>query len=325
MLSVTCQCGKHYRVPDRLSGKRVKCKSCSRPIQVGPPPAPGSYLIEEVEPHPEVVLENVTTATAANAASGARLRRAKEHVAAPESSLGNYFTDCMRSLMFIVEPGNFAPFLIVSVISMIQPWFKYAPCIGWLCILIIEGWVISFYFNTMLNAAGGRRELPELAVMDGWLDDIFIPLFKYLASWAIVLWPAIAYGFFTVPALSGPVFGTEHVVVLVLTGAGVFMWPMSLLLVGLGGVSSFARPDLIFRTLLRTFVPYVLTCLLACLAMGLFGFLMFGAGMTPGGQDHPAALEAILELVNVYLWIIVVRFIGLYYYHFKDRFAWDWG
>jgi len=37
------------------------------------------------------------------------------------------------------------------------------------------------------------------------------------------------------------------------------------------------------------------------------------------------ATVSILLILNVACWIIAMRCIGLYYHHFKERFAWSWG
>ncbi|MCH8853592.1 MAG: hypothetical protein IID41_13210, partial [Planctomycetes bacterium] len=46
-----------------------------------------------------------------------------------------------------------------------------------------------------------------------------------------------------------------------------------------------------------------------------------------GGKasEHPIALMCVLQVLELYFWVLVMRFIGLYYHHFKSRFAWTWG
>ena len=37
-MEIACSCGKSFRVPDHLAGKRVKCPACKQPVVVTPPP-----------------------------------------------------------------------------------------------------------------------------------------------------------------------------------------------------------------------------------------------------------------------------------------------
>jgi len=37
------------------------------------------------------------------------------------------------------------------------------------------------------------------------------------------------------------------------------------------------------------------------------------------------ALRAALVPIEVYFTIVAMRTVGLYYHHFKERFAWSWG
>ena len=40
---------------------------------------------------------------------------------------------------------------------------------------------------------------------------------------------------------------------------------------------------------------------------------------------NPIVVDVVLTLVKLYCWIVAMRCIGLYYHHFKSRFAWSWG
>ena len=79
---------------------------------------------------------------------------------------------------------------------MLQPILLYGMCIGLLAWIIVFGWILSFLFNVMLNAASGERDLPELTLIEGPVDTIVIPCFKYLAAAVVVFWPIVVYGFF---------------------------------------------------------------------------------------------------------------------------------
>ena len=93
---------------------------------------------------------------------------------------------------------------------------------------------------------------------------------------------------------------------------------MIILCIALGGFETVCRLDLIATTLIRTFPVYVLTLL-----------LMFGAAVlekTLTASTAGVSMRFVISIgVTVYFDIVLMRLIGLYYHHFKDRFAWSWG
>jgi hypothetical protein len=98
---------------------------------------------------------------------------------------------------------------------------------------------------------------------------------------------------------------------------------MAVLILAIGGAGSFGRPDLILKTIARTLGPYLFTCLMAGAAFAVFWFVRIGLARA-GPIESRLALACVLEVVQLYFEIVVMRFVGLYYYHFKSRFAWSW-
>jgi hypothetical protein len=236
--------------------------------------------------------------------------------------VASYFKDCVGSVAFVAQAGNIVPFLVLAALSAMRPFMAYAPILGLFAGFIVSGWICSFLFNVVISAANGERELPELSITDGLFDSIVVPTFKFAASWAIVLLPALIYAIVAqVDSLAQTNPG--DVVFYVLMAAGALFWPMTVLILAIGGAGSFGRPDLIFKTIARTFGPYLFTCLMAGAAFAVFWFVRIGLART-GAIESRLALACVLEVVQLYFEIVVMRFVGLYYYHFKSRFAWSW-
>ena len=150
------------------------------------------------------------------------------------------------------------------------------------------------------------------------------PLFQFAGAWLIVLLPAIVYATFAGRGIE-TLLGDRDPVLLVLVGIGAFLWPISVLIVAFGGLSSWLRVDLVFMTLVRTFVPYLVTLVLTGLTMGLVLFAERGAiGITGSAPAHPLALSLILGVLELYLWLVTMMAIVLFYRHFKASFAWRW-
>lgn len=321
MIAISCQCGARYRVPEKLAGKRVKCKQCGSPIPIPvPEPAPEAadeYEVDLLADEPATIGGTAVAGPAVISVPAAAARPASDK----SSHLGPYLRDCAASLMFFAETGNLLRFVIVAAITMLRPLLWYAPCIGLLALIIVFGWIFSFLFNVLLNAADGQRDLPELTLMEGLMQTVIAPCFKFLAALIVACCPMVVYGVIDPEAVEQgePTFW-------VFVGLGVFLWPMAILMVGIGGISSFARPDLIVRTLIRTLMPYLLVCVLTAGALvGSWFIHQTLTGSGGKGSEHPIALLCALEVLELYAWVLVMRFLGLYYHHFKTRFAWTWG
>jgi hypothetical protein len=48
------------------------------------------------------------------------------------------------------------------------------------------------------------------------------------------------------------------------------------------------------------------------------------AGTAPPSIGGRLAMYGLITCLGVYLDIVLMRLIGLYYHHFKRRFAWEW-
>ena len=94
------------------------------------------------------------------------------------------------------------------------------------------------------------------------------------------------------------------------------LWPMMVLVVAVGGIRCLVRFDLMFVTIFKTFPVYALVAVLTLIGV-------VGPGLLPLGEGMGVAVA--LMVVEVYANIFVMRAIGLYYHHFKGRFAWSWG
>jgi hypothetical protein len=101
--------------------------------------------------------------------------------------------------------------------------------------------------------------------------------------------------------------------------AGMVLWPMLALSVTMGGFSTLARVDLMALTIVKSLPVYLFTVA-----------VVFGAFLVLGVLDVVKEVFGLFAAVIVigaglYLQIVALRMIGLYYHHFKHRFAWSWG
>ena len=101
---------------------------------------------------------------------------------------------------------------------------------------------------------------------------------------------------------------------------------MVLLVTAIGGLFACLRIDLIAVTIGRSFIPYLAVCLLFGATVGLKWYADELAGRITGGGVQGFWVTAVLTgLLQAYFSIVSMRIVGLYYHHFKERFAWSWG
>ncbi len=209
----------------------------------------------------------------------------------------------------------------MSVIVAFEPLLFLAGPFGLPGIVIIRGWVCCFLFNTVQEASAGERDLPEITFTDGMLADVLAPLVKFIVTWLIVLSPAWAYAHVTGHTLIA-MLGDRDPIVLFLVSVGVFFWPIVVLVAAVGNTYSVLRFDFLATAVFRTFLPYLG---LLFITFGPLVVVVLGVVFLPKAVEHPLALAMVAEIVQLYIAIVAMRAIGLYYPHFKDRFAWSWG
>ena len=333
-----CQCGARYRFPESVMGKRAKCQKCGAVLTLEAEVDPGVLAIRDEPAAPEPA-PPMSSAYVPSAESAGRLGHA---VVEEDTSPPSYARSLLQTLLFPTELANLGPLIFMwAMVFISAALLPFAPCVGGLGQIIILGWYSAFRLSVIEDAAAGEKQLPTLALTNGAYDDILVPFLKWVGSWVIVLAPALIYLLVMVSlGLSTPAspaallqglggilpYATGDVIVFeVLVYAGLFLWPMVVLCIALGGFSSFNRPDLIAVTLCRTFPMYLLT------AGIVFGVSMIGDWLVGDVPVNPwddvfgfFGWMLIASGTSVYLEIVSIRAIGLYYYHFKDRFAWSW-
>lgn len=353
-----CECGAMYRFPESAVGKRAKCKRCGTVLtltgddEISPIPIADDGLMDEM-----AAAERSKTAPAKPGESGT-----PTHVGPPVSEaylpsseatgrLGkvvierdvappSYWKSLFTTLMFPSTAGNLVTFVFVwGMLFVSAALLSAAGILGLVGQLIILGWFCSYRFSVIIDAAAGERDLPALALSS--IGELIGSILQWLGSWAVALLPAcvcmvvmVYLGFsggvnplaFLSGGIAAAAQNAEVIAVSVLAFAGMLAWPMIVLCVVLGGFATLSRLDLIVVTLVKTFPAYLLTAV-----------IVFGADLSStfitrhvprSGGDVVFAYfmwHLIATGIHAYFEIVAMRVIGLYYHHFKDRFAWSWG
>jgi len=258
-----CKCGARYRFPESAVGKRAKCQKCGTVLILEAEADQGVLAIadEPAAPQPSAP---VSAACLPSAESPGRLG----HVVVEEAAVPpSYAGALLRTLLFPTVLANFLTFVFICALIFISAaLLPAAGCVGVVGQVVVLGWYTTFRFSVIEGAAAGEKELPTLALTSGAFDDIIAPLFKWLGSWAVVLFPAfvslIVMWHLGLISPSGVIrsalqgvdgllaYATPDMIVFaLLVCAGMALWPMIVLCVALGGFDCLARPDLIIATL----------------------------------------------------------------------------
>lgn len=277
--------------------------------------------------------------------------------ASDSSSYRDYLLDIGRSLLLFRGAGNLATFLVIWLIVVVSKYLLLLAfaCLPLLAALVLLGWYIAYQLNVVLAAAGGEEDLPAPAFISGWVDDIIIPFVRMLGSRLLARLPAAVLlagaamhygaGF---GDLFGPILwfvfgnydlllrlpdGPVQVVAGLVLVFGLFLWPMFVLIVAAGSLFDLRRLDLILETVVRAFPAYLIAAVVVWVSTGaglVSSALLTAAGLSGMRVGHVnwsmmLMLPLGLALIEVYTTLVAMRTIGLFYHHFKHKFAWSWG
>jgi hypothetical protein len=269
----------------------------------------------------------------------------------------NYLRAVGQSLLFFRRPSAIAVFAFLWVLlamrEVMQAGASIAPSylgggIASIGAFIIWGWYMSFQMRLVQFAAGGDKELPALNAEEDIWDGVIIPSFQMLVTNVLVLLPAgfyvmiLTYRMTAAVASSpgalfsgaSPVPSTSAVVVLIILSlAGLFMWPMMVLVVSCGSsVAALFQLDLILATVLKSFPAYLLSVIAVYASFGvrvaITLFVWNNVVPTTSWRDqwtNIILLPALFSGIDLFFNILAMRAIGYYYCCFKDKFAWSWG
>ena len=345
-----CTCGAKYRFDDSAVGRKARCKKCGRVFTITPDTTDGTIPLAADDP---LGVDLAAAGEQHQALKGEASYRVSPDPASPPPSLETapssspplvdelkpsrrYLDSLLWTLLFPTSLHNLLTFCVfwglLCVGNLILP---FAGILGLLGRLIILGWYCAFRFETITIAAAGEDDLPSLSFSEGVLDDIILPLVRWIGSWTIVFLPALVCLFILISSglvtagdlaeellggISGMTQGAnpELVTFVQLVYFAQFLWPMVALCVGLGGFQTLSRFDLMVVTIVKTFPVYLLTVAMVFVA-GLV------SGVLNGVAGSSLSVSILVIGVGLYCEIVAMRFIGLYYHHFKHRFAWDWG
>jgi len=293
-----------------------------------------AHAASESAPVPVVVktAAPVDVGYAADQRAAAAERRLSDPVSGPTRG---FWADAFISFVYPVKSSsNVIMFMMISVVGLLEHLIAMvAGCFLLIVVLAIKGWFASLYFSVIQDTAAGSEDLPGFRVEGGLFESIIRPAFRFVCAGGIVLIPCMVLGALAAFRITPP--SINSLMPLWFLG-GIFLAPISFLLFALESASAIFRIDLILTTIARTILPYLAIWLM--LAIVMIAMIVVGAGggflielLFPGGflaksiADFVASTVAgiAISLFGIYLMLVAMRIIGLYYLHFKKRFAFE--
>lgn len=300
----------------QIATNGVQCPSCQRRL-----PADTKICID-CGIHLETGKKIATSAAVGYA-------RGKAGSAAGQAVKGGFWANSIRSFAYpVISGGNVVTLCILLVVSAVSIVLQYAGGLGLIGRFFIFGWLCAAYLSVIQDTASGSEDLPGIKMEDGILDDIVKPALKYVGAMAVAMAPAAAY-LIAIGMDALPEWMVNPIAVFLWIGMGIFVWPVFIMLFAFNALNMIFRLDLIVVTIVRTFGAY-LSLWLMLLVVGLCLFIpplvpfLSSAGLIkelPSFLTEGLVFEFVLNAFQVYLTIVSMRMIGLYYLHFKQRFA----
>lgn len=285
---------------DLLTGKSVLDKSSSGPTALG---------------------------YAENTKPGLRARAAgREIVGEPKRS---YAADVALAFAYPVKSGrDVLTLLAIEVVALLLVVFRLPFFLMLPEQIICNGWLAAVYLRVVEHTAISVDELPGIRWDDGLIEDIIKPGFRFAGALLCALTPAAVFAVLLATGLIPPPL-RSMLVMLVWLAAGIFMWPLLVILFTFGATGKLYRIDLLIQAVFRTaaayFILWVLLLLVgACYLLPIIGPILDEYGVKnslPSIDDYGIWGAVAIQALGVYLMLVAMRQIGLYYLHFKNRIA----
>lgn len=238
-------------------------------------------------------------------------------IAAPARS---FWLDLFYAFIFpFASLGNAMNTLFVLVANVVAAF----SCFG----LFVEMYMAAVYMNIVSDTASGSEEYKAASLEGGLWEAVIRPFLRYIGTGLIALSPMWAY----LLLLDHNVIRPSLFIFTLWTGAGIFLWPILMLLASLEILSSIFAIHRIFETIAKTILPYLAIWAMLLLAGMIMMVSLFGAsvlaslGLDTGGFG--ASLFGVVggriagEVISTYLMLVTMRLVGLYYLHYKHKFT----
>jgi hypothetical protein len=206
-------------------------------------------------------------------------------------------------------------YVLINAASFIA---QFAGMLGLAVSLMVSafatGYLICYLRCIVISSAVGEERLPDWPDLAEFSEDILAPFLQFLGTVAVCFLPALVVSLF-VPH-DNPWAGPARVAA-ALFGCACF--PMALLAVSMFDSVAALNPLLIFPSIFRIPLQYLLTVLLLA---GVLALRWKGETVLEHLLPLPFLARSIFGFAGLYLLTVEMRILGLLYLANKDQLGW---
>ena len=208
--------------------------------------------------------------------------------------------------------------IFYAIINAASFFAQFALLYGAVVILMLTGfamgYLISYLRSIVASSAAGKEELPNWPDFTEFYGDIMAPFLQFLGTLLVCFLPALAVWLFV--ARDHPLAVPARVAAILF---GCVWFPMAFLAVTMFDSLAALNPLLIFLSIIRIPVQYLLTVLLLA---GLLVLRSTGQGLLERLLPIPILGGLVVGFAGLYLLTVEMRILGLLYLANADRLGW---
>lgn len=230
----------------------------------------------------------------------------------------------------LVNLGIFclSPPLLGLLNRLILSRIPFGTLIAFALFLLLVAYALYYLaYCTFDSSKGGRRAPDTLAQDAPDKSDLISQFFLILGSVAVCFWPAVVYGALT---------GRADAFFWLLTGCGVFFFPMALLAAVLFDAIHALNPIVIVISIVRTLPKYLGLVLFYCIPCALVAAVVWNTRGISAPQSAVGMIFYPRMLINyffttafiykaiplAYLAMVAAHLLGWFYWWHKDKLGW---
>lgn len=308
MLSFNCpKCKRFCAVVEEYAGRRVRCTHCSCRFIV--PAKQGEKAKIYVDP-PEPPLPGFYRAIFVDGWKGLFVK---------DSMVGLVFCLAMTGFQFYFGDLDYS----FSVTGASGGGFRLLLIVGWITQFFTLGGQCWYYFQIIGATAIVPDSLPELDIGFGfeYLGSLIKSIYLFVVAAFLSLIPSMIIAIWLQSLGIAALW--IHVVLMLTSG---LLFGLILAIFGMDTPSWVVvfRPDLVIRTIIKTFRPYLVTTVIVDIAFVGWFFSLFTFATTKEMTPLKTVLYLGGRVAAVLGMLYAMRVIGLYCRHHKRSCPWLW-
>ena len=183
--------------------------------------------------------------------------------------------------------------------------------------IIIVGYLFAYMQKIIAHSAQGDDEMPDFPDFGEWWSDIFLPFLLFVGAIVVCMLPTIAVLFLMT--------GNESMIWALIPAAaiGIFYFPMALLAVAVTDNFLALSPHVVLPSIVRVFVPYLVTFLLLALLFTVRAGGGVAAGLVPvEWLPLKIVVTLVMGFVSLYLLTVEMRLLGVLFRSYRPQLGW---